>query len=292
MGWEHAGPLDRSFSADERGRLRDADLTAYRGLYQAAAPVLQTGSVDIDGALAIWNPHDEDPSFNYFTGFETVTDPDDAWRQAERAARDGGARVFGVGLTAERLAWGTPERLERLGLSYDSDEIVWAAHLAAGERSVPAPLPEGIELMSAGIDPTVFARVLNRGWEVPEGHGRGRLYAAAIGLPGWTHYLSLADGMPAGGSALFSLAGVSIFMVAATDPRFRGRGIQTALIGRRRADAAAAGSDLLMTETVSGNASPRNFERAGFVEIARRRIYATRLDGGNPGPRERPETAR
>ncbi len=282
MGLARAELPDQSFSTAERGRLHDADLIAYRGLYQAAAPVLGTGSMDIDGALAIWNPHDEDPSFNYFTGFERVADPDGAWRQAESAARDGGARVFGVGLTEERLAWGSPERMERLGLRYDSDEIVWAAHLSPSEISPPRPLPEGIELISDAVDPAVFARALNRGWQTPEGHGRGRLYAAAIGLPGWTHYLSLADGLPAGGSALFTDAGVSIFMVAATDPMFRGRGIQTALIGRRLADAAAAGCDLLMTETVASNASPRNFERAGFAEIARRRIYAKRLDSCGP----------
>ena len=282
MGRARAELPDQSFSAAERGRLHDADLTAYRGLYQAAAPVLGTGSRDIDGALAMWNPHDEDPSFNYLTGFERVSDPDGSWQQAESAARAGGARVFGVGLTEERLAWAAPERMERLGLRYDSDEIVWAAHLSPGEIPPPRPLPEGIELISDGVDPAVFARVLNRGWQTPEGHGRGRLYAAAIGLPGWTHYLSLADGLPAGGSVLFTDAGVSIFMVAATDPLFRGRGIQTALIGRRLDDAAAAGSDLLMTETVASNASPRNFERAGFAEIARRRIYAKRLDSGGP----------
>jgi hypothetical protein len=32
-----------------------------------------------------------------------------------------------------------------------------------------------------------------------------------------------------------------------------------------------------MTETVSGNASPRNFRRAGFRVVARRRIYAKPL---------------
>ena len=274
-----------SFSADERLRLHQADLTAYRGLYEVAAPSLGSGSVDIDGALAIWNPDDEDPSFNYLTGFEMVSDPDAAWATAEAAARSGGARVFGVGLTAERLAWATPERIDRLGLSYDSDEIVWAAHLSPDRVPPRRALTESITLRSDDVDPVIFARALNRGWELPDGHGRGRLYAAAIGAPGWTHYLSMADGEPAGGSALYNDGGVGIFMVAATDPRFRGRGIQTALIGQRLVDAAAAGSDLLMTETVSGNASPRNFERAGFVEIARRRIYARRLDREDRLPR-------
>jgi ribosomal protein S18 acetylase RimI-like enzyme len=259
-----------------RERLHEVDQAAYRAMYCAAAADLGTGTAPVDGALAIWNPRDEDPSFNYLTGFEVAPDPDHAWERGLAAARAGGARVFGVGITEERAAWATPERMARLGLVYDADEIVWAARLDAAAVG-SAPTTPGIELLTGGFEAATFARALNRGWEVPEGHGRGRLYAATLGHAGWTHYLAVADGRPAGGGVLFVGEGVAICMVAATDPPFRGRGIQTALIARRLADAVAAGADLAMTETVAGNASPRNFRRAGFRVVARRRIYARPL---------------
>jgi GNAT superfamily N-acetyltransferase len=266
--WEELGPRARE-------RLHSVDQAAYAAMYRAAAAELGTGTAPVDGALAIWNPQDEDPAYNYLTGFEVAPDPDRAWERGLAAARAGGARLFGVGITAERAAWATAERMERLGLTYDADEIVWAARL--GAAGAPAPPPPGIELLSGGFDAATFARVLNRGWEVHERHGRGRLYAATLGRAGWTHYLALADGRPAGGGVLFVAEGVAVCMVAATVPAFRGRGIQTALIARRLADAVAAGGDLAMTETVAGNASPRNFRRAGFRVVARRRIYARPL---------------
>jgi ribosomal protein S18 acetylase RimI-like enzyme len=67
-------------------------------------------------------------------------------------------------------------------------------------------------------------------------------------------------------------------VVAATAPAARGRGVQTALIGRRLVDARAAGAELAVTETVADNASPRNFRRAGFRLLHHRRIYGKTLD--------------
>ena len=68
--------------------------------------------------------------------------------------------------------------------------------------------------------------------------------------------------------------GVAVCAVAATDPSFRGRGVQGTLIARRLRDGIVAGCDLATVETVADNASPRNVRRAGFDLIERRRIYA------------------
>ena len=139
------------------------------------------------------------------------------------------------------------------------------------------PIPDGVTLITDGIDQALFARVLNRGWELAEGHGRGSLYAATIGQAGWIHYLALVDDTIGGGAALCMHEGVALCMVAATDPVHRGRGIQTAFIARRLADARAAGCHLAATETVEENASPRNFQRAGFRFVLRRDMYRTEL---------------
>ncbi len=255
--------------------MHHADVAAYGAMYRAGAATIGSGCANVDGALAMWNPGDESAAYNCLIAFETAPDPNRTWAVGEAAARTGGARVFGVGITPERRSWATSHRLAALNLTYEYEELVWARRLD-DEQALPL-VPEAVVLRTEGIEPTLFARVLNRGWELPENHGRGFLYAATIGLPGWIHYLALVDGALAGGATQFMHEGVALCMVAATDPAYRGRGVQTAFIARRLADAIAAGCTLAATETVEENASPRNFQRAGFDLVVRRDMYRTEL---------------
>jgi GNAT superfamily N-acetyltransferase len=61
----------------------------------------------------------------------------------------------------------------------------------------------------------------------------------------------------------------------ATRPRFRRRGVQTALVGQILADAATR-ADLAITTTEPGSTSQRTFERLGFRLIYTRAILAKR----------------
>ena len=267
-------PVEALPSPRDLARLHAADVAAYGQMYRAAG-ALGAGCAVIDGALAMWNPGDESAAYNCLVGFEEAPDPDAAWAAAEAAARAGGARVFGVGINPPRHDWATSERLAALGLVPEYPEAVWFRRLAGGRP--PVSLPPGVQLRTEGFGASEFARLLNRGWELPENHGRGRLYAAALGLPGWTHYLATADGIPAAGACLCVHGGVGLCMVATTLPAYRGRGLQGLAIARRLADAAAAGCDLAASETVNDNASPRNMRRAGFRLLHVRQVYRKEL---------------
>lgn len=259
----------------ERERIHAADIAAYGAMFRAGAATVGSGCVEIDGALAMWNPQDESAAYNCLFDFETAPNPDSTWSAGEAAARAGGARVFGVGITPERRGWATPDRLRSRELTHEYEELVWARHLDQPmERQM---LPPGLAIHTEGLEPKLFAQVLNLGWDLPGHHGRGWLYAGTLGLPGWTHYLAFIDDSPAGGAVLCVHGGIALCMVAATDPAFRGRGIQTAFIARRLADAVAVGCDLAATETVEENASPRNFKRAGFTLVVRRDMYRKKL---------------
>lgn len=87
---------------------------------------------------------------------------------------------------------------------------------------------------------------------------------AVAGLPGWTIYLALVDGEPAGTGLLYQAERAGVLAGAATLPYFRGRGAQKALIHRRIADAAAAGCDLICSQTGNGTVSQNNMEKAGL----------------------------
>jgi GNAT superfamily N-acetyltransferase len=77
-------------------------------------------------------------------------------------------------------------------------------------------------------------------------------------------YLARIDGEPAGGGALTLTQGVGFLQTGSTRLGFRGRGVQTALIQARMAEAVRSGCDLVAVEATPGSGSQRNLERAGF----------------------------
>jgi GNAT superfamily N-acetyltransferase len=85
--------------------------------------------------------------------------------------------------------------------------------------------------------------------------------AAAAGV---MRYLALRDGVIAGGASYRIAEGVAQLTGAATAPAHRRRGVQTALLSARLADAAAAGCDLAVITTQPGSKSQQNAQRRGF----------------------------
>ena len=81
---------------------------------------------------------------------------------------------------------------------------------------------------------------------------------------GWTLYLARVNGRPAGAATLYVHQRVGYLADAATDPEFRRRGLQTALLRRRLYDAAAAGADLVFSGADPFSTSHRNMERVGM----------------------------
>jgi hypothetical protein len=58
--------------------------------------------------------------------------------------------------------------------------------------------------------------------------------------------------------------GVASYTFAATLPEFRGRGLQTAFLHKRRYDAARAQCDLIVSQAAYASTSQNNMERAGL----------------------------
>ena len=85
--------------------------------------------------------------------------------------------------------------------------------------------------------------------------------AAAAGV---ARYVALHDGTVAGGAGLRMAEGVAQLAGAGTVPAYRRRGIQTALLSARLADAAEAGCDVAVITTQPGSKSQQNAQRQGF----------------------------
>jgi GNAT superfamily N-acetyltransferase len=87
-----------------------------------------------------------------------------------------------------------------------------------------------------------------------------RDFAAA----GVMRYVALCNGVIAGGASFRTADGLAQLTGAATAPAHRRRGVQSALLSARLADAAAAGCDIAVATTQPASRSQQNVQRRGF----------------------------
>jgi GNAT superfamily N-acetyltransferase len=84
-------------------------------------------------------------------------------------------------------------------------------------------------------------------------------------VPGFTYYLATIDGATAGVATMRLDGEVAQLCGATTLPAFRRRGVQTALLQTRLADARRAGARLAVMTTAPGSKSQENGQRQGFA---------------------------
>jgi len=89
-------------------------------------------------------------------------------------------------------------------------------------------------------------------------------FLTSLDVPDAWGFLALVDGEAAGGGMLGLVQGVALLSGDGVLPRFRGRGLQKALIEARLAFAWARGCDLACASTAPGTASQRSYEACGF----------------------------
>jgi len=121
-----------------------------------------------------------------------------------------------------------------------------------------------------------FAQVVAEGYELPE--WTKPLAANVVGRPAWSCYVAYDGEEPAGAGALFVHGDVGWLGFAATRPRLRGRGAQSAILAARIEDARKQGCSTVTTETGAieegrPSNSYRNILRAGFREAGVRANY-------------------
>ena len=141
-----------------------------------------------------------------------------------------------------------------------------------GVRMAPAMTIHRVE--AGGED--AWAETAARGWsETPESAAFIREFGPVTArAEGGVCFVVEWEGYPIAAAALAIHDGVALLAGASTDPAFRGRGAQAALLITRLDYASAAGCDLAMMGAWPGSASQRNAERQGF------RIAYTRIKWG------------
>jgi hypothetical protein len=180
-----------------------------------------------------------------------------------------GLRRFSVALSSIAQPPELPAWLARAGFAPRGGTARWLRRT----DDVPTVDPD-IEVVEATAqDAQTLAEVLTLAHGLPS--AAAPIVAAAIGRPGWTHYVARVDGEPAGGGALYVKDGIGWIGFGGTAVHVRGRGAHRALIARRCADAAAQGCSVVAAESpgTDESGSFRNLRRSGFELAGMRPTY-------------------
>src|SRR4051812_31711476 len=157
------------------------------------------------------------------------------------------------------------------GYRLEAFENVLGRALGGGVSPVAPP---GVEVRSAGDELEAWLGAVGSGFAHPDTDGapthqdfpreiveKAERDAEQAGA---TPYLAYYDGVVAGGGSLRISEGVAQLTGAATVPVCRRRGVQTALLAARVADATRAGCDIAVVTTAPGSKSQQNVQRRGF----------------------------
>ncbi|MBL7488303.1 GNAT family N-acetyltransferase [Frankia sp. AgB1.9] len=175
------------------------------------------------------------------------------------------------------------ELLTGRGYRLVSFENVLGRSLDGSPRRVSPPgvevRPSGDDEFEPWLDVVVdgFAHPDTQGVPTHEEFPREILRRAVLDMAaaGVHRYLARCDGVIAGGASMRTAEGVAQLTGAATAPAHRRRGVQSALLAARLAD--AAGCDIAVVTTQPGSRSQQNVQRLGFDLLYTRAVLVKDL---------------
>lgn len=145
-------------------------------------------------------------------------------------------------------------------------------------RPDDAEMPRLEEVLPAR-DHQMSSHLLREAFELPQTRDMELLGLAMAALPGAVNLVALCASADCVAAAqLLPVRGIALLGGDGTLPRFRGQGLQLALINDRIRRAAVAGLDYCVAEVLPGGGSMRNYLRCGFEVIYSRRHFARGID--------------
>lgn len=218
-------------------------------------------------------------------GFAGALDEDELSRVEEAYA------ARGIDVQAEVATLGDPSIVATLsdrGYRLVGFENVLGLRLTGRGDALPAPHDVNVRPGRADeIDP--WLDLVVTGFETPDTQGVAsseefprealmEVMADMASIDGFVSYLAELDGEPVGGGGLrIDPDGVAQLCGAATLPAARRRGVQTALLAQRLADAEERGCDLVVVTVQPGSKSCQNVQKWGFELLYVRAVMV--LDG-------------
>jgi GNAT superfamily N-acetyltransferase len=142
----------------------------------------------------------------------------------------------------------------------------------AGPPELPQLTAPGVTVrrLEDATDLEAFSEAYHVGWNQT---GFRVPVAPWLTAPGWSLYLGLCDGEPAGAAILCVTGGDAYLADGAVMPAFRNRGVHRALLDARCADAAAAGAQAIFSGADYLSGSSRNMQRKGLGLLFTKAIW-------------------
>lgn len=141
-------------------------------------------------------------------------------------------------------------------------------------RPSDAPMPPAREVLRSP-NQQMSSRLLQEAFELPQTRDTELLGLAMAALPGAVNLVATGACGDFGAVAqLLPVRGMALLGGDGTLPRFRGQGLQRALINERVRRAAIAGLEYCVAEVIPDGGSMRNYLRCGFEVIYSRRHFA------------------
>lgn len=178
-------------------------------------------------------------------------------------------------LSAVEAFLGSPTVLE---LSPGADPSLWPLLARRGYRlhqfqqlwarllTVVEPPPAAAQVRVAGTgESKLFNQIVCAGFmERDDWRELDPPFEVSLEVQDAWGFLAFVNGQPAGGGMLGIVDGVALLSGTGVIPRFRGQGLQKALIWTRLAFARERGCDVACAGTAPGTASQRSYETCGF----------------------------
>ncbi len=149
---------------------------------------------------------------------------------------------------------------------------------AVVEQLSPADVPLLAEVMATSFANADVGGV--GGDTTPPPDEIRRWFALTMRVAGFRGYVARLDGDIVGGAVMRIDQGVAQFSGAATLPACRRRGVQTALLRARLAEAGAAGCDVAVVVTQPASKSQQNVQREGFSLLYSRQLLIKAAPAG------------
>jgi GNAT superfamily N-acetyltransferase len=163
--------------------------------------------------------------------------------------------------------------LGKRGYALQQFQQLWFRPLVGGDAGPATPAIR----MALPTEAEIFNRVVCAGFmEQDRWESLEPPFRISLEIPDAHGFLAFVEGEPAGGGMLGMVDGVALLSGDAVLPRFRGQGLQKALIRARLAVAALRGCDVACASTAPGTASQFAYEACGF-RVAYPKVEMVRL---------------
>jgi len=241
------------------------------GLARAGAaldPASDVFALEVSGGMAVFAGAGSPVNKMIAIGFDAPPD------EAEIAQIEGRFASMHAKLQAEVSTLATPEThalLVRRGYEPRGFENQ-LGHPLLGPDGASI---EGVEIRRLQEATSEWCDLMVAGFSTPDTGGVGgdalppvaearRSMKLMAAVPGFCAYQAWVQGTPAGAAAVRFDGTIAQMCGAATIPAFRRRGVQTALLRTRLADAAARGCEVAVVTVQPASKSQQNAQRAGF----------------------------